>query len=263
MSISICTPSTSSLDLAYIQYLPSVPGNAFLVAWFASLLLVQIVTLVLYRTWGFSTAMICGLILEVIGYVGRIQLHCNPFGYTEFLIISHFRPRTYTTIFVTCDVISLILQAAGAAITSGATDNDIRTEGINIMIAGLAFQVGALGLFIALGLEYTVRSMMQPRGPRTVRLLSPGELEGAAITSTWKWKLFLICIPVAAITIFVRSFFRVFELNGGFHSDLANNEPALMVLDGVMTAIACFCLTISHPGFVMGSRWNTVKSASG
>lgn len=63
------------------------------------------------------------------------------------------------------------------------------------------------------------------------------------------------------MTIFVRSVFRVAELQGGFDSDLANDEIILMVLESAMIAIACICLTGAHPGVIMGDQWRiTAKS---
>lgn len=67
------------------------------------------------------------------------------------------KPKTYTYIFVTCDLISLILQAAGGAITSVADDQSTRDKGVNIMIAGLAFQVASIAAFMALASEYGFR----------------------------------------------------------------------------------------------------------
>jgi hypothetical protein len=81
-----CTLQTCSLNLAYIQYLPSIAGNAFYLALFSILLLVQVISLIHFRAWAFSATMICGLILEVLGYIGRIKLHYDPFGFTNFLL---------------------------------------------------------------------------------------------------------------------------------------------------------------------------------
>jgi hypothetical protein len=56
-------------------------------------------------------------------------------------------PRTYTIIFLIADVVSLILQSAGGAIANNAaTKADSRT-GVNVMIAGLAFQVFSMTAF--------------------------------------------------------------------------------------------------------------------
>jgi len=46
----------------------------------------------------------------------------------------------------------------------------------------------------------------------------------------------------------------VAELNGGYDSDLANNEIAFMILEGAMVSITCLFLTIMHPGIYLGSR---------
>jgi hypothetical protein len=94
---------------------------------------------------------------------------------------------------VTCDVISLVLQAAGGAITSSAEDSAFRNEGVNIMIAGLAFQVAALGIFMAFGIDFLIRSNM-----RSVRLKANGvrklpNPEFIAIRASRRWRLFLIC----------------------------------------------------------------------
>ena len=147
------------------------------------------------------------------------------------------------------------------------------------MIAGLAFQVVSLALFMALSLEFAFSVWRRSRNTA-----SATDKEGtyADVRESLKWKLFLagtfpfskptpplgcsgrldsysIGLAVATITIFVRSFFRVFELKGGFDSRLANDEVALMILESGMVAIACICLTVLHPGVAMGRAWGQIK----
>jgi hypothetical protein len=50
------------------------------------ILLAQLVLGVFYRTWGFLIGMVSGLILELVGYAGRIMLHSNPFDFNNFLM---------------------------------------------------------------------------------------------------------------------------------------------------------------------------------
>lgn len=77
----------------------------------------------------------------------------------------------YTIIFISCDILSLILQAAAGAITSIADANSLRDTGVNnVMIAGLAFQVFSLALFIDLNSEFLLRVRRQPK-QRTLRLV--------------------------------------------------------------------------------------------
>lgn len=69
---------------------------------------------------------------------------------------SRLKPRTYVYIFVTCDLISLILQAAGGAVTSIADEQSLQDTGVNIMIAGLVFQVASIVIFCVLVIEYAI-----------------------------------------------------------------------------------------------------------
>ncbi|KAJ5107988.1 hypothetical protein N7456_004663 [Penicillium angulare] len=228
--------------------------------------------------------MIPGLILEVLGYVGRLMMHHNPFNFSAFLLylipltigpafftaaiyiclgkivviygedISRFRPRTYSYVFMTCDLIALILQAAGGAVSSIAkpTDQAMSDAGVNTMIAGLAFQVAALTLFTLLAADFAMRVRKCPKA-----LLNENT---ETFRHSWRWMGFLLCLSLAVLTIYIRSCFRVAELQGGFTSDLANNQVALMILESAMVSFAVICLTIGHPGLVLGRRWSTFTS---
>jgi hypothetical protein len=79
-----CTLETCTLAEAEVSYIPSLAGNAFFLAAFLVLLLVHTGLGVRYRTWGVLIGMFCGLVLEVIGYVGRVQMHYNPFKFDPF-----------------------------------------------------------------------------------------------------------------------------------------------------------------------------------
>lgn len=181
--------------------------------------------------------------------------------------ISRLKPRTYTIIFVLCDSLSLVLQAAGGAITSTADDDqpDLRQTGINIMIAGLASQVASLGIFLCLCADFAWRVYKNPDK------LDPSMHH---IRKTLKWKALLIgeffflrisfrCVylttlglTVATLAIFVRSIFRVAELREGFDGPLANDEVMFMILEGAMMVIATLCLTVLQPGYCFGGYWD-------
>jgi hypothetical protein len=179
-----CTIDICNLEDATIQYLPNLAGNAFFAALFGLLCLGQIGMGIRYKTWGFMVALVPGLILEVVGYVSRILMHNNPWLSNPFLIyiitvtiapcfftagiylclsriiivygeeFARFKPRTYTIIFICCDFFSLVLQGAGGGIADTANDQATTQIGINIMIAGLAFQVASLTLFAALCADF-------------------------------------------------------------------------------------------------------------
>jgi hypothetical protein len=85
-SIVDCTVGTCPLSCAQVEYLPTLAGNAVYAAAFGLLLIVQLGLGIKYKTWGFTVGMICGLLLEVVGYAGRIMLHDNPFNFNNFIM---------------------------------------------------------------------------------------------------------------------------------------------------------------------------------
>lgn len=81
-----CTLSTCSLLQAHYDYVPSLAGNALYLALFAIFLAAQMGLGIKHRTWGFMVGMFGGLVLEILGYVGRVQMHYNPFTSNPFLL---------------------------------------------------------------------------------------------------------------------------------------------------------------------------------
>ncbi|MCJ1400629.1 hypothetical protein MMC11_003837 [Xylographa trunciseda] len=277
-----CTLDTCPLSEAHFDYLPSLGGNALYAAIFGIVLGVQLFFGIRYKTWGYMGAMFGGLILEIIGYASRIQMHFNPFSSSPFLIylvtltigpaffsaaiylclarivvvcgtpISRFSPRTYTIVFITCDFISLLLQAAGGAIADTANDQPTTQTGINIMIAGLGWQVASLCLFIAASSEFAWRVRQRV-----------SELEPAtrSLRNSTRFKLFLGSLAAATLAILIRSTFRVAELSQGFHGVLANQEITYMILEGAMVVIATTLLTVFHPGISFVGHWAAANFA--
>lgn len=83
---NLCTLDTCPLSLAEVRYIPSLGGNAFFVALFALLLAIQLGLGIYYKTWTYLIAISFGLLGEIIGYVGRVQMHFNPFLSNPFLM---------------------------------------------------------------------------------------------------------------------------------------------------------------------------------
>ena len=161
--------------------------------------------------------------------------------------VSRVKPRTYTVVFISCDFLSLLLQAAGGALASVANTPAQDQTGINIMVAGLSWQVFSLVLFIALCAEYAWRVSRSAIGPDTGH---------ASTRSTFKFQAFLWSLGVATLAILIRSAFRVAELSQGFHGKLANQQVTFMILEGAMVVSACILLTVFHPGLAFGGAWS-------
>lgn len=82
----LCTLSTCSLEQANLDYVPSLAGNALYLTIFGLIIIAQIGLGYFYKTWGFAAGMFFGLVLEIIGYIARIQMHFNPFTKDPFLM---------------------------------------------------------------------------------------------------------------------------------------------------------------------------------
>ena len=80
---------------------------------------------------------------------------------------ARFKPKTYTIIFISCDVFSLVLQALGGALADTAKPkSSLLHTGVNIMIAGLAFQVISLTIFMLLCGDFARRVIKHGASPR-------------------------------------------------------------------------------------------------
>ncbi|KAG9250058.1 RTA1 like protein-domain-containing protein [Emericellopsis atlantica] len=276
----VCTLDTCSVeDWGYIRYRPSVAGNALFLAVMAVLALAQLYLGFRHKTRGFMIAMCLGLTTETVGYISRVLMNGNPFNRDYFLwylitltigpvfiaaaiyltlghivvahgeSISRIKPRTYTTFFVGCDIVSLVVQAVGGGIAASTplTNPHMIDVGTNILVAGLSIQVACLFAFSACSLEFFWRVRKNP---------SMANPEFTDLVNSKRFKFFLLAVLGATAFLFVRTLFRSVELSEGFAGDLANNEVEFMILDGVMVILASLCLTIWHPGYGFGKRWN-------
>ncbi|KAL2813865.1 RTA1 like protein-domain-containing protein [Aspergillus granulosus] len=276
----LCTLETCPLSMASVEYRPVLWGNIFFMALFGVAALIHLGVGIRYKTWTFMVATVLGLAGEVAGYVGRVNLHDNPFNGDNFLVylvcltiapafltaaiyltlsrivvaygekISYFKPRTYTITFITFDFIALLLQAIGGAIASTADDDDQEGTdlGINIMIAGLAWQVASLLIFTGMAAHFAWRVRKAAGADFNMNFET---LRRGAYFKGSLWGL-----GIATLVIFVRSVFRCAELSEGFDGHLANDEVTFMILEATMIAISVVCLTVFHPGLVWKGQWH-------
>ena len=82
----LCTVDTCPLECAEVHFLPTLAGNGIYAGIFGLILIAQLGLGIRYKTWGFMVGMALGLVLEVVGYIGRIMLHNNPFDFNGFIM---------------------------------------------------------------------------------------------------------------------------------------------------------------------------------
>lgn len=160
---------------------------------------------------------ICLLIISPAFISAGIYLTLKHFALTFGASWSRLRPAWYTYIFITGDVISLVLQGAGGGLAATA-DNGSSTQdlGTNLMIAGVVFQVVILFFFGYLLAEYTLR---------TYRRRDKLSVAATEILRSTKFRLFVVGVMVAYLAIFTRCVYRIPELTSGWGSELMRNEP--------------------------------------
>lgn len=236
-------------------YYPNLAANAAFAAFFGLFMIVNIFFGIRYRSWTFLIAMTGGCLGEAVGYVGRVLLNDDPFGEGGFnmqiicltlapafiaagiyltlkhVVIcfgeehSYLKPRYYTWLFITCDLVSLTLQGAGGGIAATTTNGSSeQAVGNDLMMAGICFQVVTLVAFAVMASLYYLKLS------RSGVPLSPSAL---AVKNSTGFKLFLGGFLLAFVTMFIRCVYRIAEMAGGWGNSIMQNELDFIVLDSV------------------------------
>jgi len=150
---------------------------------------------------------------------------------------------------MTSDFISLVLQGAGGGLAATADDNFGSETGRAIMVAGIVFQVVSLLIFMGLWLEFIFRLRRTSESAKEVRF--------AELRDTKRFTWFQYALGTAVVLIFIRSVYRVAELQQGFNGPIANNEVSFMILEGPMIFLAVLAMTGLHPGIAFGGKWSS------
>ena len=252
---NINTPGCIVQDSVY-GYAPSIPFNAFFLAFFFGAFVANAVLAWRFKTWFYGVALAIGVLSEALGYGARIKMHSNPFDKSAFTMqitlliyspafiaaaiyvtLKHFVlvfgerfsrvPATwYTWMFITCDTISLVLQASGGAIAGGKkAQNDVheRNVGTDIMMAGIIWQVITLTVFAFLVVDYYFKTRSN------WAQVTP---QGKEVAATGSFKIFAYSIFIAFIAVYIRCVYRIAELAGGWANKIMSDQPSFIALEG-------------------------------
>lgn len=141
---------------------------------------------------------------------------------------SRLKPDYYVWLFLTCDILALILQAVGGGMAASAGDDDhSRDIGTNIMLTGIVWQVVTLILFGLLVIDY---ALSVRRAQKAGKPLNPAASE---LRKSPRFLWFRIGIFVAYLAIFTRCAYRIPELALGWASHIMQNETEFIILDGL------------------------------
>lgn len=133
--------------------------------------------------------------------------------------MSRFNPRFITFIFVPCDVLSLVLQGVGGALSAAAYTVDETKVGVDVSKAGLIFQVITLVFFIALSSDFLF-ALQRSHKKREAKLEKP-------LKTMVSW------LSVATMLILARCLFRIYELKDGYFAPAFRDEGTFIALESV------------------------------
>lgn len=195
---------------------------------------------------------------------------------------SWLRPLNFSYIFILCDVVSIVIQAAGGGYSAIMLEriNPI-TIGTNIMVGGIAFQVASMTLFVIFLCDFMNRIwfkahpevkfsvsnffalLFQTRRGKAMATEYLQPHYNQKYREVWSRGLFgyyPLVILSCVFFIYVRCVYRLVELSEGWTGYLITHEQYVMTLDGLQVLIASVILLVFHPGFVMGAN-NSVSMA--
>jgi len=242
-----------------------------------------------------------GIFGEMVGYIGRLIMHQNPWSTPGFemqicclvlapsflaagiyLTLKHMvlycgpeysrlKAKWYPWIFIGSDLGSIIVQAIGGGVAASAkaTNEALLKAGDALIIAGIALQVVTMSVCGILVLDFFLSR-------RKARTEHKAEVEGTADTSLdapilsndvhtrspLRFRIFCWAIGFAFATILIRCIYRLPEMAGGWGNPRMRDEPVFLVLDGAMVALASIAFTVAHPGFMFPPMRNGKKPGS-
>ncbi|PRP79036.1 RTA1 domain protein [Planoprotostelium fungivorum] len=261
----VCVLDPSQLGSPY-HYIPHAWIGIVFVALFGISTLAHLVQVSYYRGWWLHVLTIGG-IGECIGWGARLYNAYEPTNGNGFLCqiavlviapvfysaaiylmlgkvmsltnpeYSRLRPKLYSIVFITCDVIALVVQAIGGGMAATAIDLEGADLGARIMLGGIVFQLVSMTLFVIFAVDFSIK------------LLAAMKAGACDSSPQQKRDLKRIAVPViiSSIALYVRGVYRVIELSEGWNGPIISTESYFVILDGLMMVIAQGVFNIVHP----------------
>lgn len=322
LATEIIFNSTVNLDDLHwennlFDYYLNRPANIIYFTLFSLLFLYYLGMCIKSRYIWFNVTFTCGYVLEFLGFLGRIlafidwtdmnyfliQFICLTiapafimagiyFNFGQLVIVhgrqySLLKPLWYTYLFITCDVLSLVIQAAGGGMAAVATSSHKdASSGTNTMIAGIAFQVVAMSIFLFFWFTFLYRIYFCNPNSKNGSDLSNSPMSKKSLKNylsllfntkaAKSYKIneleefynpkyqdlrvrpltsyYPLAMTIGTVCVYIRCVYRVVELAQGWSGYLITTEVFLMVLDALMIAICGLVFVPFHPLWVFGKE---------
>lgn len=166
-----CVPEHCPVSGGFFLYRPSQPGNAVLLGMFALLVPVTLVFGYRSKTPLFASALTTGLVLEVLGFIGRILLFNNVADKSYFAL-----SLVGTVLGPTFIAASLFLVLPQTVASSGLRATTIRPWYIGLGFGCLALIAGILEIIGAVFAAFAIIEVCIKIIPCVVRCRPPAML---------------------------------------------------------------------------------------
>jgi len=174
----------------------------------------------------------CAFIAAVYILLGRLARHLEA-GHHLWVA-----PHKITKIFITSDILTFLVQAAGGA-TSTSINEKARNTGRRIFLVGLILQLISFFFFTSLLLVWAFKVHRFERATWTRDAGKPWYND---------WRALLASLAISCFGILVRSFYRCIEISEGFTGFLATTEVFFYTLDALPLLFAIGVYVPFWPG---------------
>ncbi|CAN3357991.1 hypothetical protein DICA1_E01772 [Diutina catenulata] len=280
-------------------------GNILFTVLFGLLFLYQSGMMAWSRHFYFGICMFCGVGLEFAGYLARAlaakdlnnmdmflcQIICLTIApafimagiyyvLAQLLVVygrkySLLKPMWFSYIFIFCDVASLVIQAAGGGMAGMAlAENKESVTGTHVMVAGIAWQVFSMSLFLILlfhwmfhiffrssdQVPFTFGNLVHllfntKRGQELKQIQEPHFnplYADARRRRVFGW--FPLILMSSVLFVYTRCIYRVVELAEGWDGFLITHEAYVLTLDAAMMFCGCALYAPFHPALMFGRK---------
>ncbi|PYI18052.1 RTA1-domain-containing protein [Aspergillus japonicus CBS 114.51] len=261
-------------------YTPSLALAAFAATWFFLHLVVHTLQTHRHRSWWWLPFSV-GLVFEIIGYIARaLSARQDPYNLIYFVLNYFFivtapvflaagiytilsgliprlgrqyallPPRVILWFFITSDVISTVVQIAGAVLVGVRESRQLDPSVANqILLGGLAYQVFAMTVFIVVAAGFLVRA-------RRVIWTMKGRRKGEGHEGTEgpAYAVFCGVFGLATLLVYLRTIFRLAETAEGLGATLATHEVYFACLEFAPIAAVVLLFAVWHPGRFVGAK---------
>ncbi|EKM50091.1 uncharacterized protein PHACADRAFT_213853 [Phanerochaete carnosa HHB-10118-sp] len=261
-----------------------------------------------YRLWWIFPTIVLAGAGEIAGWVSRAVSSNNPTIQSVYIIQStclvlaptallasifiifarlsecvgsrygRLTSRLYSRIFLTCDIVALLIQGNGGGLAASAKTESLQKLGSDIMLVGIIFQTVAMIVFIILASEFFYRYFKDLPARPEESYYNPSRATGR-IPLSRNLKLMIIGLSLAMLFLLIRGFYRIFELADGWNGRIISTQwlfsehtvpvrehsnpiPPTDTFDGAMIVLAMYTLNVFHPGpLLSGSTQDSASSS--